>query len=125
MRLKISVQAGGWDSVTEYETLDATTGKHGPPALVACTPKTGRQHQIRVHLAAIGHPIVGDKLCGPSEEIFIRNAADELTAEDEAALILPRHALHNELLGFLHPATGEKVRVTCDLAQDMSQLLSD
>lgn len=124
VRLKISVQAGGWESMTEYETLETTTGKHGPLALVACTPKTGRQHQIRVHLAAIGHPIVGDKLYGPSEEIFIRNAADELTADDEAALILPRHALHNELLGFLHPATGDRVRVSCDLPDDMAELLS-
>jgi 23S rRNA pseudouridine1911/1915/1917 synthase len=124
VRLKITVIAGGWQSVTGYEVLEKSDGPHGPLALVACTPKTGRQHQIRVHLAAIGHALVGDKLYGPDEQIFVRNAEGEMTPADEAALVLPRHALHNELLGFVHPATGKAVRVTCDLPGDLAALLT-
>ncbi|MDE0895337.1 MAG: RluA family pseudouridine synthase [Planctomycetota bacterium] len=124
VRLKIAVIAGGWPSVTEYEVQGTSNGRHGSLALVACTPRTGRQHQIRVHLAALGHALVGDKLYGPDEQIFMRNAAGEMTPADEAALILPRHALHNELLGFVHPATGKNVRVTCDLPEDLAALFA-
>ena len=84
VRLKIAVQAGGWPSRTGYEVLDTGRLPDGRPcALVACVPHTGRQHQLRVHLAAMGHPIVGDKLY-LDEELFLRAANDELTATDRS-----------------------------------------
>ncbi|MDF1800945.1 MAG: RluA family pseudouridine synthase [Planctomycetota bacterium] len=123
VRLKVAVQADGWPSHTSYELLDSGRLPDGRPcSLVACVPHTGRQHQIRVHLAAIGHPLVGDKLYD-DEGIFLRAANDELTGADHQSLVLPRHALHNELLGFTHPTTGAKVEVRAELPADMAALL--
>ena len=63
-------------------------------SLIRCALETGRQHQIRVHLAAKGLPLVGDKLYGPDDELFARGVDGELTDEDRQALELDRHALH-------------------------------
>lgn len=124
VRLKIAVQAGGWESRTDYAVLETGTLPDGTPgALLACTPRTGRQHQIRVHLAALGHPLVGDKLYGADETIFIRASNDELTEADRTALILDHHALHNERLGLLHPRTTERLELTAPLAADVRALL--
>lgn len=67
---------------------------------------TGRHHQIRVHMAAIGHPVVGDKLYGKDESIFLRHQRRELTDADRALLELPRQALHSHSLEFDHPQRG-------------------
>lgn len=91
-------------------------------ALVRCFPRTGRQHQIRVHLAAIGHPIVGDKLYGPSDTYFADFADGKLSEEAQAALVLPRHALHAAAVSFPHPADGRTLRVEAPLPADMVQL---
>jgi 23S rRNA pseudouridine1911/1915/1917 synthase len=63
--------------------------------LVRLAPRTGRRHQLRVHLSALGHPIVGDKLYGPGEDrVFLRARSGRLTAADRELLLLDRHALH-------------------------------
>jgi 23S rRNA pseudouridine1911/1915/1917 synthase len=67
---------------------------------------TGRHHQIRVHMAAIGHPVVGDKLYGKDEGLFLRHQRRELTDADRALLELPRQALHSHALRFEHPVRG-------------------
>jgi 23S rRNA pseudouridine1911/1915/1917 synthase len=69
-------------------------------SLVRVLPRTGRKHQIRIHLAAIGHPIVGDKLYGASEDLYLALVQDRLTAQQREELILPNHALHAEYIGF-------------------------
>lgn len=121
VRLKIAVQAGGWEAITGYKLLERGHLPDGRPAsLVACLPKTGRQHQLRVHLAALGHPIVGDKLYGADETIFIRAASDELTPEDHAELALDHHALHNERLGFTHPRTNDHIDLRAPLPEDVA-----
>ncbi len=89
-------------------------------ALVRCMLETGRQHQIRVHLQALGAPIVGDKLYGPDEDCFIRGADNELTADDHALLELPRHALHASRLALRHPITGAPLAVEAPLPADLS-----
>jgi 23S rRNA pseudouridine1911/1915/1917 synthase len=115
VRLKMACIADGQPSRTSYRVLE----RHGRCALLACRPHTGRQHQIRLHLDALGHPLVGDKLYGVDEAIFLRAARDELTPADLAELELPRHALHNHRLDFTSPATGERRSVISPLAQDL------
>jgi 23S rRNA pseudouridine1911/1915/1917 synthase len=116
-RVKMRVGDGEADALTaatRYRVLE-TKGSYG---LVRCELETGRQHQIRAHLAAIGTPIVGDKLYGPDEELFARGADNTLTEEDLAVLELPRHALHAYELGIPHP-DGQRVTITAPLPEDL------
>lgn len=120
IRLKMAVRADGLPCRTDIEVLQRVHGR----SLVRCDLFTGRQHQIRVHLAARGHPIIGDKLYGDDDGLFLRGAAGELTDSDRRALVLERHALHNHRLQFESPAAGV-VEVTCPLPADLAGLLAD
>jgi 23S rRNA pseudouridine1911/1915/1917 synthase len=70
-------------------------------SIIDIVPETGRKHQIRIHLAHIGHAIVGDKLYGDDEQCYLRFVAGALTEEDRRALRLPFHALHARRLSFV------------------------
>jgi 23S rRNA pseudouridine1911/1915/1917 synthase len=89
-------------------------------ALVRCGLETGRQHQIRVHLASLGAPVVGDKLYGPDERAFARAADSELTAGDLEMLEMARHALHATRIELVHPTTGVPIVVESPLPSDMA-----
>jgi 23S rRNA pseudouridine1911/1915/1917 synthase len=120
VRVRMAVQPlerGGLPARTAFRVLS-----RGPNfTLVECRPHTGRQHQIRVHLLSIGHPIVGDKLY-PDEELFIR-WADGGDAAVQSELALPRHALHAAGLCFPHPRSGVAVEVTSPLPADLLAFL--
>ncbi len=89
-------------------------------ALVRCDLETGRQHQIRVHLAAVGLPLVGDKLYGDDERLHARSSDGALTARDREVLELERHALHAHTLSLEHPTDeGRRVQVTSPLPADL------
>lgn len=87
--------------------------------LVECTPHTGRQHQIRVHLLSIGHPIIGDKIYGGGIDRFLRFCDGALTEEDVAALRIDRHALHAARLALPHPRTGERCVIEAPFPRDL------
>jgi 23S rRNA pseudouridine1911/1915/1917 synthase len=88
-------------------------------ALIRAIPRTGRTHQIRVHLSAIGHPIVGDKIYGPDEQLYLRFIDAGWTPELEQRLLLPRHALHSAKLAI----EGER-EWTSPLPPDLTEFCS-
>ena len=120
VRLKMAVQADGLPSRTGWKLLEA----YAEHALLACRLYTGRQHQIRVHLAAIGHSIVGDKLYGETDDYFLRDADGVLDPTDLEELQLPRHALHNHRLVFEAPDGTRKIEVVSPMPGDMKEFLT-
>lgn len=100
----------GKHAVTHYTTLE--TVPHA--AVIACRLETGRTHQVRVHCASIGHPLLGDPAYGRTPKP-LRPLLDRLG--------FARQALHAAELGFVHPVTGEFIRFRSDLPQNMAQLI--
>jgi len=119
VRLKMTVSADGLPCRTDWRLIRSYEGC----SLLSCQIHTGRQHQIRVHLSAIGLPIVGDKLYGPDEDYFCKQAEGALEPGDLEVLELPRHALHSHRLVFTSSANGELVEVVSPLAQDLREYL--
>lgn len=102
----------GKHAVTHYRTLEALAGA----ALVECRLETGRTHQVRVHLASIGHALIGDPVYGRTQQKFRAILG---------ALEFRRQALHAARLGFFHPRTGAKVALASDPPVDMARLLAE
>jgi 23S rRNA pseudouridine1911/1915/1917 synthase len=119
--IKMAIAVDGQDCRTHWRVVERWRGV----SLVACEPYTGRQHQIRVHMAAIGHPVVGDKLYGDDDSYFEKGLAGTLSAADMRELGMDRHALHNHRTAFRSPATGERVDVVSELPADMRAFLAD
>ncbi|MFN7685440.1 MAG: RluA family pseudouridine synthase [Oligoflexia bacterium] len=121
----LSEREGGQTAYTAFHVLETCRNRHGEFALVECHPKTGRQHQIRLHLEHAGHPILGDKLYGMSEQAALAFFEREtLSAERWAALIHPRHALHAAGLSFNHPVTGKRIEFESELPADLRSFLA-
>ena len=81
-------------------------------SLLSCRLETGRTHQIRIHLAEIGHPVVGDPVYGSR-------------AGSKPPVHLKRQALHADVLAFIHPSTGEAIRVESPVPDDLAVLLAE
>jgi len=117
-REKMAVREGGRHAVTHWEIVESYKGPDGKPvaSLIACQLETGRTHQIRLHLAHIGHPLMGDPVYGP----HFKTKATHLGPESQAALAaLDRQALHAYLLALEHPKTGAILEWNSDLPADL------
>jgi len=116
----IASRTEGRASVTVYETVGTSADSGGLPlTLLRCRLLTGRMHQIRVHLAAEGLPLVGDPLYGEPRWKGIRDPAVAAACRD-----FPRQALHAHHLVVTHPVTGETLDVTAPLPEDLRGLLA-
>lgn len=111
-RKKMSTKARrGKEAVTRWKALK----RFGNATLIEARLGTGRTHQIRVHFASIGYPVLGDRTYGKKTEIEIKRKK----------IIIPRQMLHAETLGFMHPETGEYIEFSSPLPHDMQKILSD
>lgn len=117
IKLKVACVADGKPSRTDYEVVRRTELL----TLVRCRPRTGRQHQIRVHLAALGHPILCDRLYGDPTPVTAGML--DRAATDGTRVLLDRQALHAERLTITHPVSGERLTFEAPLPDDLSCLL--
>jgi 23S rRNA pseudouridine1911/1915/1917 synthase len=136
-RDRMAVRQGGRAAVTHWQVLERYAGNPGPrrigragkpekpeapvASLLACRLETGRTHQIRVHLASIGHPVMGDQVYGGG----FRTKAALLPPEAQTALdALGRQALHAHILTVKNPSTGEILTFRSELPPDLARLRS-
>lgn len=110
-KMAVLAEGRGKHAVTHYVTRERFAGA----ALVECRLETGRTHQVRVHMAHLGYPLLGDPLYGHRKNSF-KSLLDMLGFH--------RQALHAAQLGFVHPVTGERLDFSCPMPADMQQLLS-
>lgn len=115
VKMRIAAPGQGLEARTEIAVLESRGGY----ALCRLSLLTGRQHQIRLHLAALGCPVVGDKLYGPDERMLARAADGELSEDDLRLLEHPRQLLHAERYDFVHPMTGAPLSLTAPLPLDL------
>lgn len=119
-KMAVSRSAQARDAVTHYEVVK-TFGTPPIASLVRCNLETGRTHQIRVHMAHIGHPLLGDETYGSGFMSSERKLSEDAR---QALKLLKRQALHATLLGFEHPRTGKSLHFESPAPDDMSMLLS-
>jgi 23S rRNA pseudouridine1911/1915/1917 synthase len=112
---------GGQPSLTRY----AAEKRSHHFTVVRLMPRTGRAHQLRVHMAWLGHPLVGDKIYGPDENLYLQFIEWGVTSEMLEKLLLPRHALHAERVSFLHPGSRQPCAFQANLPNDMKAFVEE
>ncbi|MGA2963084.1 MAG: RluA family pseudouridine synthase [Candidatus Korobacteraceae bacterium] len=130
----------GREALSHYTVVERITSPYGRFALLSVKIETGRTHQIRVHLASLGHAIVGDTLYGAPAALSPHSLTRELAgapislrteakkarskpAAAESVLSLPRNFLHSAEIEFTHPRTGRRLRLQAPLPADLEQFL--
>lgn len=122
-RKKVAVlkddDAMGKTAITNYEVL----AEYDFLSLVKLNLKTGRTHQIRVHLASLGHPVFGDETYGGREPHSVNLTSSKKAQIKNLLELMPRQALHARLLGFIHPRTNVEVLMESELPEDMKNII--
>lgn len=118
-RLKQAVRRDGREAITHYQTEARFAGEGWSITKLACMLETGRTHQIRVHMAHIGHPLVADPVYAAGFATKVNRLPDDLTGIIRS---LGRQALHASELGFEHPVTGEEMQFDSPLPADLQDL---
>jgi len=121
IHLKRMVHPKGANASTHFRVLRKTTGPAGPLTLLEASPVTGRTHQIRVHAAHLGHPVLGDKIYGPSEDCYLEFIRAGWTGALAERLFLDRHALHSS--GLSLEWEGATLCWTSQLPRDIAGFL--
>jgi 23S rRNA pseudouridine1911/1915/1917 synthase len=110
---------GGRSAISLWEVLRRIRGPYGSFTLVSVRIETGRTHQIRVHMASLGHPVVGDTLYGAASAIAPLAGSGGLPR-----LVLPRNFLHAAELEFAHPGSGERLTLVSNLPADLRDFMA-
>ncbi|MFA6283851.1 MAG: RluA family pseudouridine synthase [Desulfurivibrionaceae bacterium] len=113
---------GAVESSTTFRRI--SSAHNNSLTLLEARPHTGRCHQIRASLLSLGFPVVGDKLYGVDEQLFLRFQEDRLSEADHALLRIPRQALHAAILRLNHPVSGKKLEFSAPLPLALSALMS-
>jgi 23S rRNA pseudouridine1911/1915/1917 synthase len=100
----------GKEALTTWNVIE----RFGVATLIEARLGTGRTHQIRVHFASIGHPVLGDQTYGRKIQVEL----------GRKKIVFPRQMLHAELLGFTHPMTGQYLKFSSDLPRDMKEIIT-
>ena len=108
---------GGKRAVTHFKVME---NFGGVASLIKCNLETGRTHQIRVHMAKLGHNLLGDKVYTKAKKVNKASLSDEMK---KYIYDFPRHALHAQSLGFVHPSTKEKMFFDSPIPDDMQELI--
>jgi 23S rRNA pseudouridine1911/1915/1917 synthase len=124
-RMTTRVQENARTAVSHYEVVRRLETRFGKFSLVRVRIETGRTHQIRVHMASIGHPVVGDTLYGAAGQLTAQPAAGRTRFKggEEEKLRLGRNFLHAAELAFTHPGTGKSLALTAPMPQELEAFL--
>ncbi len=116
--MKVSYRSGK-EAVTEFRVLERFNGY----AILELRPRTGRMHQIRVHLRSIGTPLLSDRTYGDGKPFFLSHIKPAYRSEGEERPLLDRTALHAFAISFDHPKTGERTNLMAELPKDINSVL--
>ena len=123
-RMTTRRRSGARSAVTHYTVVKRISSRFGQFTLVSVRIETGRTHQIRVHMASIGHPVVGDTVYGAPARLMVMPSRHRRDPEPES-LELGRNFLHAAELEFAHPKTGKLIHLKSELPEELEELLGE